>query len=145
MIPKIPTDDIARITRSPTFTSATYSQLLNGRTEKAESAVNVEMIGADQEDRTVGVGRDDVFLEQKLQGIRDGLQKPVRADAHGPEAHLKIRQHLAFDQYDVASHQWGKIAITAMVTASEINKGGVVGIRCYFNIEFCANSRNGSG
>ncbi len=44
----------------------------------------------DPENRSVGVGRDDVFLEQELQGVRNGLQQAVRADPHGAKADLKI-------------------------------------------------------
>ena len=63
------------------------------------------MTGANQKMALVGIGGDDVFLEQQLERVGDGLQQAVRADAHGPEAHLEIGQHLALDQHDVAGHQ----------------------------------------
>ena len=44
----MPTADIAEITSSPTFTSATDRFLANGSTAKAVSAVKVEMHGANQ-------------------------------------------------------------------------------------------------
>ena len=65
----------------------------------------VEMHGREPEDRLVGIRRDDVFLEQQLQRVGDGLQQAVRADAHGAQAHLEIRQHFALHQHDVAGHQ----------------------------------------
>ena len=101
----MPTADIAMITRMPTFTSATNRYWLNGSTANEVSAVNVEMTGAIQKIELVGVGGDDVFLEQQLEGVGDGLQQAVRADAHGAEADLEIGQHFALDQRDVAGHQ----------------------------------------
>ena len=77
----------------------------NGMTEKEASAVKVEMHGREPENRLIGIGGNDVFLEQQLQGVGDGLQQAVRADAHGAEAHLEIGQNFALHQHDVARHQ----------------------------------------
>ena len=52
------------------------------------------------EDEEVGALGDDVFLDEKFQGVGDRLEKPVRADAHGAEAHLKIGHDLALDEHD---------------------------------------------
>ncbi len=63
--------------------------------------------GANGEDRAenkqeqVGVGRQDGFLEQQLDGIRDGLQQAPRADAVGADADLDIADNLAFRQRQV--------------------------------------------
>ena len=105
MIPRIPTADMAEITSRPTFTSATKMFLANGSTAKAVSAVMVETHGANQKMALSDVGRDDVFLEQQLERVGDGLQQPVRPHAHGSQAHLEIGQHLALHQREVAGHQ----------------------------------------
>ena len=57
------------------------------------------------ENRLVGIRRDDVFLEQQLERVGDGLQQAVRSHPHGAQAHLEIGQDLPFHQHDVAGHQ----------------------------------------
>ncbi len=49
------------------------------------------------EKHLVRVLRDDVFLYQQLDSIGDRLQKAVRPYAHGAQARLHIRHHLALD------------------------------------------------
>ena len=44
-------------------------------------------------------------LSSSFKRVGDGLQQAVRAHAHGSQAHLEIRQHLALHQHDVAGHQ----------------------------------------
>ena len=61
--------------------------------------------GGEPEQGLVGVRGDDVFLEQQLQRVGDGLQQPVRPHAHGAQAHLEIRQDLALDQREISGHQ----------------------------------------
>ena len=63
------------------------------------------MTGREPEQRLVRIGGDDVFFEQQLERVGDGLQQPVRADAHGPQAHLEIGQNFSLHQDDVAGHQ----------------------------------------
>ena len=47
----------------------------------------------DPEDERVGLGRHDVFLDQKLERVGDGLQQAVGADSHGAQANLHVRQN----------------------------------------------------
>ena len=53
--------------------------------------------GRDPEDESVGFGGNDVFFEQELDGVGDGLQQAVRAYAHGAEAHLHVRENFALE------------------------------------------------
>src|ERR1700722_13957427 len=50
----------------------------------------------DPEHEAVGFGRHDVFFEQQLDGVGNGLQEPVRAHAHGAEAYLHVSENFAF-------------------------------------------------
>ncbi len=49
----------------------------------------------DPEDERVGLGRHDVFLDQQLEGVGDGLQQAVGADSHRAQANLHVRQNLS--------------------------------------------------
>ena len=53
--------------------------------------------GRNPKNNLVGFGGNDVFLEHQLEGVGEGLQQAVRADAHGAEAHLDVGQRLALD------------------------------------------------
>jgi len=101
----MPTADMAEITSRPTFTSATKIFAAKGITAKAESAGDGGNARGEPEDGLVRAFGNDVFLEEQLQGIGNGLQETVRADAHGAQADLEIRKHLALHQHDVAGDQ----------------------------------------
>src|SRR6202021_4157640 len=49
----------------------------------------------DPEHEAVGFGGHDVFFQQQFDGVGDGLQKAVRAHAHGTEAHLHVSENFA--------------------------------------------------
>ena len=57
------------------------------------------------EDGVVRAGGNDIFLQQQLQRIGDGLQQAVRPHAHGSQADLEVRQDLALHQREVAGDQ----------------------------------------
>ena len=50
----------------------------------------------EQVEELVDVGRHQVFLGDQLDHVGQRLQQPVRADARGPDAHLDVRDDLAF-------------------------------------------------
>src|ERR1035441_9475477 len=72
MIPRTPTADVAEITSSPTFTSATKMFRANGRTAKAVSPVIVETHGANQK----------IALSASV-GMMSSLSSSLRASAMG--------------------------------------------------------------
>ena len=61
----------------------------------------------EHEQEAVGIGRDDDFLHQQLQGIGDRLQPAARPDAVRPDAHLHVADDLALGKGQVghAQHQ----------------------------------------
>ena len=61
--------------------------------------------GRAAEQKAVGRAGNEVFFEQQLDGVGEGLQHAVRADAHGAEADLHIGQNLALEQYGVGHGQ----------------------------------------
>src|SRR6266404_825930 len=53
----------------------------------------------------VRVIRNNVFLDEQLQRVRDGLQQSMWTHAHRPQPRLHVRHQFALDQYDVANDQ----------------------------------------
>ena len=68
-------------------------------------------------------GGDDVFLDQQLQGVGDGLQQAVRPHAHGSQADLEIGQHLPLDQRRGSRPPAGTAAMSTSVSTTGMNKG----------------------
>ena len=71
----------------------------------------------------VGARGRDVFLQQQLHRVCNGLKSPVRADAHGPKTHLHPRDHLALEQHHIGDgHQSG------VQNKQYLQKGNEVGV-----------------
>ena len=66
-----------------------------GTTTKTVNAASTTMNGRHPENKGIGLGGNDVFFEQQFDGVGDRLQQSVRADAHGAEAHLHVRQNFS--------------------------------------------------
>ena len=54
-----------------------------------------------EEQQLVGVGRDELFLEDQFDRVSNRLQKAPRASAVGPQAHLHAGQGLALIERQV--------------------------------------------
>src|SRR5215471_2919783 len=122
MIPRMPTADIAMITRIPTFTSATNRYWLNGRTAKEVSAVNVEMTGAIQKiERSASVGIMSSF-SRSLRASAMGCSRPCGPTRMGPRRTWKSASTLRSTsvRYPATS---GKTAMITMVTAMGTKRG----------------------
>ena len=69
----------------------------NGTTTKTVKAASTTIKRRHPEDDSVGLGGHDVFFEQQLDRVGDGLEQAVRAYAHGAETHLHVRQDFALE------------------------------------------------
>ena len=61
--------------------------------------------GGEPEDEGIRIARDDVFLDEELDSVGNGLEQTVGANAHGAEASLHVGHELAFDEDDVAGDE----------------------------------------
>ena len=77
------------------FMSVTAWVRPKGTTRNVVNAVIVTTTGALQNTSLSASVGDDVFLDEQLQRVGEGLQQSVRAHAHGAEANLHVRQNLA--------------------------------------------------
>ena len=62
--------------------------------------------GSKPENQPVGISRNEVFLDQQLHRIGNGLQQAMRANTHRAEPRLHVCHELALDEHDVARDQW---------------------------------------
>ena len=51
--------------------------------------------GASQNTHSIGRRGRDVFFNEKLQGVRDGLQQTVRTNTHRSQTNLHVGQNFA--------------------------------------------------
>ncbi len=77
------------------FMSVTAWVRPNGTTRNVVNAVIVTTTGALQNTSLSASSGNDVFLDQQLEGVGEGLQQSVRAHAHGTKANLHVRQDFA--------------------------------------------------
>ena len=94
MIPRIPTADMAEITSSPTFTSATKMFFANGRTAKAVSAVMVETHGANQKMALSASAGMMSSLSSSLKASAMGCSRPCGPTRMGPRRTWKSARTL---------------------------------------------------
>src|SRR5579863_2221845 len=95
-MPSTLSDDTPSMNRMPMFMSVIAWVGPKGTTTKTVNAANTTMNG-DPEDQAVRFGGYDVFFEEKLQRIGDGLEQAMGPDPHGAEAHLHVGQNLPLE------------------------------------------------
>ena len=98
MMPNTSLDITASMKKTPMFSGLATTPLPNGSARKASERAAEGDVGPEAEEELVGVGGDEVFLDEQLDAVGEGLQPAeLAADARRAEAVLNAAGDLAFE------------------------------------------------
>ena len=96
-MPKTSVDMTASMKKTAMFMFAGDDAVAERQDEESQEGAAKGDVGAEAEEQLVGAGGDEVFLDEQLHAVGEGLQPAeLAADARGAEAVLNAAGDLAF-------------------------------------------------